>query len=64
MSGWRSAAPSSSSRAAWLRNGSYDAALHAIALGFVFSMVFGHAPISFPPCCKRGLVYHQFELYR
>ncbi|MFN2308518.1 MAG: hypothetical protein ABR553_02110 [Gammaproteobacteria bacterium] len=26
----------------------YDAALHALLLGFVFSMVFGHAPIIFP----------------
>ena len=27
---------------------SYDAALHAVLLGFVFSMVFGHAPIILP----------------
>lgn len=27
---------------------SYDAALHALLLGFVFAMVFGHAPIIFP----------------
>jgi hypothetical protein len=26
----------------------YDAVLHAIFLGFVFSMIFGHAPIIFP----------------
>jgi hypothetical protein len=26
----------------------YDAALHALFLGFVFSMIFGHAPIIFP----------------
>jgi hypothetical protein len=26
----------------------YDAALHAFFLGFVFSMIFGHAPIIFP----------------
>jgi hypothetical protein len=26
----------------------YDAALHALLVGFVFSMVFGHAPIIFP----------------
>ena len=26
----------------------YDAVLHAIFLGFVFSMIFGHAPIVFP----------------
>ena len=27
---------------------SYDAVLHAIFLGFVFAMIFGHAPIVFP----------------
>jgi hypothetical protein len=27
---------------------SYDAAVHAIAIGFVLSMVFGHAPIILP----------------
>jgi heme/copper-type cytochrome/quinol oxidase subunit 4 len=27
---------------------SYDAAIHAIAIGFVLSMIFGHAPIIFP----------------
>lgn len=27
---------------------SYDAAVHAIAIGFVLSMIFGHAPIIFP----------------
>jgi len=26
----------------------YDAALHAFFLGFVFSMIFGHAPVIFP----------------
>jgi hypothetical protein len=26
----------------------YDAKLHAVFVGFVFSMVFGHAPIIFP----------------
>jgi hypothetical protein len=26
----------------------YDAVLHAIFLGFVFAMIFGHAPIIFP----------------
>jgi hypothetical protein len=26
----------------------YDAAVHAIAIGFVFSMIFGHAPIILP----------------
>ncbi len=27
----------------------YDAALHAIFIGFVFSMVFGHAPVTYHP---------------
>ena len=27
---------------------SYDAFLHTILVGFVFSMIFGHAPIIFP----------------
>jgi hypothetical protein len=26
----------------------YDAALHSFFLGFVFSMIFGHAPVIFP----------------
>jgi hypothetical protein len=36
----------------------YDAALHAIALGFVFSMVFGHAPIIFPAVMHVQVPYH------
>jgi hypothetical protein len=36
----------------------YDAALHALALGFVFSMVFGHAPIIFPAVLRVGVPYH------
>jgi hypothetical protein len=36
----------------------YDAALHAIALGFVFSMVFGHAPIIFPAVLRVPVPYH------
>ncbi len=36
----------------------YDAALHAIALGFVFSMVFGHAPIIFPAVLRMAVPYH------
>ncbi len=35
-----------------------DAALHAIVLGFVFSMVFGHAPIIFPAVAKVRIPYH------
>jgi hypothetical protein len=38
----------------WLRDGApiagfaHDAGLHALFLGFVFSMIFGHAPVIFP----------------
>lgn len=32
----------------FLYGGTYDAALHAVFLGFVFSMIFGHAPVIFP----------------
>jgi hypothetical protein len=38
----------------WLRDGAaiagfaHDAELHAVFLGFVFSMIFGHAPVIFP----------------
>ncbi|QTQ34318.1 Uncharacterized protein ToN1_01330 [Aromatoleum petrolei] len=35
-----------------------DAALHAIALGFVFAMVFGHAPIIFPAIARVKIPYH------
>jgi hypothetical protein len=37
---------------------SYDAGLHALALGFVFSMVFGHAPIIFPAVLRVAVPYH------
>jgi len=33
----------------------YDAALHALFVGFVFSMVFGHAPIIFPAVTRRAI---------
>jgi hypothetical protein len=36
----------------------YDAALHALALGFVFSMVFGHAPIIVPAVMRAAVPYH------
>ena len=36
----------------------YDATLHAILLGFVFSMVFGHAPIIFPAVLRVAVPYH------
>jgi hypothetical protein len=37
---------------------SYDAAVHALALGFVFSMVLGHAPIIFPAVLRVAVPYH------
>ena len=37
---------------------SYDAALHALTLGFVFAMVFGHAPIIFPAVLRVAVPYH------
>lgn len=36
----------------------YDAMLHAVFLGFVMSMVFGHAPIIFPAVLRRPIPYH------
>jgi hypothetical protein len=38
----------------------YDAGLHAILLGFVFSMVFGHAPIIFPAVLRLPVPYHSW----
>jgi len=35
-----------------------DAALHAVSLGFVFSMVFGHAPIIFSAVTRIRIPYH------
>jgi hypothetical protein len=35
----------------------YDAALHAVLLGFVFSMVFGHAPIILPAVLRVAVPY-------
>jgi hypothetical protein len=35
----------------------YDAMLHALALGFVFSMIFGHEPIIVPALLNVGLTY-------
>jgi hypothetical protein len=36
----------------------YDATLHAVLLGFVFAMVFGHAPIIFPAVLRVAVPYH------
>ncbi|MFA1538286.1 hypothetical protein [Actinomadura monticuli] len=38
--------------------GLYDAALHAVFLGFVISMVFGHAPVILPAVLRVRLPYH------
>jgi hypothetical protein len=35
----------------------YDAVLHALFLGFVFSMIFGHAPIIFPAVLRVSMAY-------
>jgi hypothetical protein len=35
----------------------HDAAMHAIALGFVFAMVFGHAPIIVPAVARVKIAY-------
>ena len=35
----------------------YDAALHAFFVGFVFSMIFGHAPIIFPAVLRISVPY-------
>lgn len=37
---------------------SYDALMHALGMGFVFSMVFGHAPIIFPAVLRVAVPYH------
>lgn len=36
----------------------YDAVLHSIFVGFVISMIFGHAPIILPAVLNRMLPYH------
>jgi hypothetical protein len=35
-----------------------DATLHAVVLGFVFSMIFGHAPIIFPAVMRVKIPWH------
>lgn len=50
----------------WLRDGAaiagfgHDAELHAIFLGFVFSMIFGHAPVIFPGVLGIRIPYRRF----
>ncbi len=41
-----------------LTGAAYDAVLHAILIGFVFSMIFGHAPIIFPSVVRVKIPYH------
>ncbi len=36
----------------------YDGMLHAVLVGFVFSMIFGHAPIIFPALLGRMAAFH------
>ncbi|WP_303908594.1 hypothetical protein [Thiohalomonas denitrificans] len=36
----------------------YDTTLHSVFLGFVFAMVFGHAPIIFPAVTRFNIPYH------
>ena len=35
----------------------YDAILHSVLLGFVFSMIFGHAPLIFPAILNVNMVF-------
>ena len=37
----------------------YDAALHSVFLGFVFSMIFAHAPIIFPAVAERPMAFRR-----
>jgi len=38
----------------------YDATLHAVFVGFVFSMIFGHAPVIFPSVLGISIPYRPF----
>jgi hypothetical protein len=38
---------------------SYDAILHAVFVGFVLSMVFGHAPLILPAVARIALPFHR-----
>jgi hypothetical protein len=50
----------------WLRYGAvvagptHDAELHAIFVGFVFSMIFGHAPVIFPGVVGIAIPFRRF----
>lgn len=41
----------------------YDALLHALLLGFVFSMIFGHAPIIIPALTGRAVAFWPAAAY-
>lgn len=41
-----------------LSGASYDAAVHAVFLGFTMSMIFAHAPVILPAIARRPLPYH------
>lgn len=43
--------------AARLTGPAYDAALHSLFLGFVFSMIYGHAPIVFPAVLRATMSF-------
>src|SRR5262249_43046582 len=45
---------------AWATGISRDLALHALGLGFVFSMILAHAPLIVPVVLKRRLAYTPF----
>lgn len=36
----------------------YDAAVHAVFIGFTLSMIFAHAPVILPAVVHRALPYH------
>ena len=36
----------------------YDAAVHAVFIGFTLSMIFAHAPVILPAVLHRALPYH------
>lgn len=40
--------------------GMYDAGLHAVFLGFVMSMIFGHAPVIVPAVLRVRLPFHPY----
>jgi hypothetical protein len=41
----------------------YDAMLHSVFLGFVFSMIFAHAPIIFPAVAGRPMAFRRVFYY-